>query len=126
MDLKIIKDILIYIQNRDISNEFKTNLKINFENFMNKNEECSKDLFEYILYCIFYIKKNKKIRLGKNIIFLNQEYVNNHKNQDINNNILDNKLIVIPYIDSSENNWGMILLKNLFSSNKNDIIIKII
>ena len=126
MDLKIIKDILIYIQNRDISNEFKTNLKINFENFMNKNEECSKDLFEYILYCIFHIKKNKKIRLGKNIIFLNQDYINNHKNQDINNNILDNKLIVIPYIDSSENNWGMILLKNLFSSNKNDIIIKII
>ena len=126
MDLKIIKDILIYIQNRDISNEFKTNLKINFENFMNKNEECSKDLFEYILYCIFYIKKNKKIRLGKNIIFLNKEYLNNHKIQDINNNILDNKLILIPYIDSSENNWGMILLKNLFSSNKNDIIIKII
>ena len=126
MDLKIIKDILIYIQSRDISNEFKTNLKINFENFMNKNEECSKDLFEYILYCIFHIKKNKKIRLGKNIIFLNQDYINNHKNQDINNNILDNKLILIPYIDSSENNWGMILLKNLFSSNKNDIIIKII
>ena len=126
MDLKIIKDILIYIQNRDISNEFKTNLKNNFENFMNKNEECSKDLFEYILYCLFHIKKNKKILLGKNIILLNQEYVDNHKKQDINNNILDNKLIVIPYIDSSENNWGMILLKNLFSSNKNDIIIKII
>ena len=126
MDLKIIKDILIYIQNRDISNEFKTNLKINFENFMNKNEECSKDLFEYILYCLFHIKKNKKILLGKNIILLNQEYVDNHKKQDINNNILDNKLILIPYIDSSENNWGMILLKNLFSSNKNDIIIKII
>ena len=126
MDLKIIKDILIYIQNRDISNEFKTNLKINFENFMNKNEECSKDLFEYILYCLFHIKNNKKILLGTNIILLNQEYVDNHKNQDINNNILDNKLILIPYIDSSENNWGMILLKNLFSSNKNDIIIKII
>ena len=126
MDLKIIKDILIYIQSRDISNEFKTNLKINFDNFMNKNEECSKDLFEYILYCLFHIKKNKKILLGKNIILLNQEYVDNHKNQDINNNILDNKLILIPYIDSSENNWGMILLKNLFSSNKNDIIIKII
>ena len=59
MDLRSIKEILYFKYTKDLSNDFQSNLRINFELFFNKNKECSINSFDYILYCIFFLKLKK-------------------------------------------------------------------
>ena len=127
MDLRSIKEILYLKYIKDLSNDFQSNLRINFELFFNKNKECSINSFDYILYCIFFLKLKKNFCLNKNIIILNQDYLNNSETMILNDNELFlNKIFIIPIINHSEDKWSLILLKNLFQKEENKIDIKII
>ena len=122
----MIKDILFFRYKKDLLNDIQSALKTNFEKFENQNEECSTNLFDYLLFCIFFLKTKKNIRLNNQIIILNEDYLNNSEEIILHKNELFlNKLIIIPHFNNSENKWELILLKNIFKEEENQINIKI-
>ena len=127
MDLILVKEILYFKYTKDLSNDFQSTLRINFDLFFNQNKECSLDLFDFFLFCIFVLKMKKNIRLNKNIIILNQDYLNNSETVVLNDNKLFlNKIFIIPILNHSGDKWSLILLKKLFQKEESNIEIKII
>ena len=102
MDLRLVKEILYFKYTKDIPNDFQSTLRINFDLFFNQNKECSLDLFDFFLFCIFVLKMKKNICLNKNIIILNQDYLNNSETVVLNDNKLFlNKIFIIPILNHS-------------------------
>ena len=127
MSEKILKEILLFKHKENSLKDtiFNSALRKNFENFLKFNQECSEISFEFILFCILNSKIKSNILHNNNFVFINEEYLNSEYSKNDNEKFI-NKIIIIPYFSQNENKFGLILIKNLFKNEENDINIFII
>ena len=127
MSEKFLKEILLFKHKENSLKDtiFNSALRKNFENFLKFNQECSEISFEFILFCILNSKIKNNILQNNHFVFINEEYLNSEYSKNDNEKFI-NKIIIIPYFSQIENKFGIILIKNFFKNEENDINIFII
>jgi len=129
MDVKkVINNRIFLSSTKSGSFDYSTSISSNIQQFYEKDDECNYLLFEYFIYKIIQFKLKNNILINSDIIIISEDFLNN--NEKIIKERIDTytgKLLLIPIYDNPTNKWGLIILPNLFTEEKNiELIAKLI
>lgn len=129
MDVKkVINNRIFLSSTKSGSFDYSTSISSNIQQFYEKDDECNYLLFEYFIYKIIQFKLKNNILINSDIIIISEDFLNN--NEKIIKERIDTyagKLLLIPIYDNPSNKWGLIILPNLFTEEKNiELIAKLI
>ena len=125
MDIQsLISNILFLSSIKKGSFDYSFPLKSDIEKFYIENNESSPLLFDYIIYTFVNNKLKNGLQINNNLIVISEDYLKSIETFIINDNekFFNEKIFLIPFLDKSNNKWGLIILSNLFSPNENEEI----
>lgn len=125
---KVINNRIFLSSTKNGSFDYSTSISSNIQQFYEKDDECNNLLFEYFIYKILQFKLKNNFLINSDIIIISEDFLNN--NEKIikeRNDTYAGKIFLIPIYDNPSNKWGLIILPNLFTEEKNiELIAKVI